>query len=148
MKKAYTILALTLVLLCHTSCQEYSYIENELHGLWQVTSVENKMDNETTEAQGDLYYSFQRNMVIVGYNSPSKPTGSMMTQYISDFYLDNDTIEIGNFRVFEEYDKKVPVQALKRFGIHEEHTTFAIKRPKKNVMTFESDKAYVTMRRY
>ncbi len=87
-------------------------------------------------------------MVIVGYNSPNKPTGTMMTQYISDFYLNNDTIQISNFRVFEEYDKKAPLQALKRFGIHDEQTVFAIEHPRKDIMALKSAKARVTMRRY
>ena len=148
MKRTHTILILFLATLFYTSCQKYSYIETELHGLWQVISVEDKTTNETTEAQGELYYSFQRNMVIVGYNSPNKPTGTMMTQYISDFYLNNDTIQISNFRVFEEYDKKAPLQALKRFGIHDEQTVFAIEHPRKDIMALKSAKARVTMRRY
>lgn len=147
MKKIQTLIAL-IILLCHTSCRKYSYIENELHGLWQVTSVEDKTTGEVTEAQGELYYSFQRNMVIVGYNSPNKPTGLMMTQYISDFLLEDDSIQINNFRIYQEYEKRAPSEALRKFGIHDEYTTFHIERSKKGLMTLDSDKARVELFRY
>ena len=148
MKKILNILTTFIVLLCHTSCQKYSYIENELHGLWQITSVEDKTTGEITKAQGELYYSFQRNMVIVGYNSPNKPTGQMLTQYISDFLLEADSIQINNFRIYLEYEKKAPLQALKKFGIHDEHTTFHVDQSKKGFMTLESDKAQISLRKY
>lgn len=146
MKKITTLLI--IITLLHTSCQEYSYIENDLHGLWQVTTVEDKATTEVTEAQGDLYYSFQRNMVVVSYNSPTKPTGQMMTQYTSDFLLEGDSIHINDFRLYQEYDKRAPLQDLKRFGIHEEQTTFHIERPDRKSMFLESEQARVTLRKY
>lgn len=148
MKKIVTWLFALTLLLSYTSCQEHSYIENDLHGLWQVTTVEDKTTGALTQAQGELYYSFQRNMVIVGYKSPNKPVGTMMTQYISDFYLSEDSIEISPFRIYLEYDKKAPLEALKKFGIHDEHTTFAIDRPNKEGMILESEKARITLRKY
>lgn len=148
MKKILNLLIVFTALLCHTSCQKYSYIENELHGLWQVMSVEDKTTGEITEAQGELYYSFQRNMVIVGYNTPSKPTGLMMTQYISEFNLKEDSIEINNFLDYPKCEYKAPLQALKKFGIHDEYTTFWIDHPKKSVLILESDQARVTLRKY
>lgn len=148
MNRTHTILITLITLFCYTSCQKYSYIENELHGLWQVSSVEDKTTDVITQAQGELYYSFQRNMVIVGYNSPSKPTGMMMTQYTSDFYLNGDTLEINDFRIYQEYEKKAPLQALKKFGIHDEHTTFTIERPTKSSLILDSDKARVVLRKY
>lgn len=146
MKKITTLII--IITLLHTSCQEYSYIENDLHGLWQVTTVEDKATTEVTEAQGDLYYSFQRNMVVVSYNSPTKPTGQMMTQYTSDFLLEGDSIHINDFRLYQEYDKRAPLQDLKRFGIHEEQTTFHIERPDRKSMFLESEQARVTLRKY
>lgn len=137
-----------MILLFYTACQKYSYIEHDLHGLWQVTTVEDKMTGEITEAEGDLFYSFQRNMVIVSYNVPSKPTGQMMTQYISDFILQDDSIQINNFRIYLEYDKKAPLEMLQKFGIHAEHTTFVVDKAKKGIMTLESDKARVELQRY
>ena len=100
MKTIRHLFILFFVVLCHVACQENYYIENELHGLWQVTRVEDKTTGESTEAQGELYYSFQRNMVILGYNAPDKPTGLMMTQYASEFYLNSDSLEIGDFRIY------------------------------------------------
>lgn len=148
MKKILNLLIVFTALTCYTSCQKYSYIENELHGLWQVTSVEDKTTGEITEAQGELYYSFQRNMVIVGYNSPNKPTGLMMTQYISEFNLEGDRIEINDFLDYPKCEYKAPLQALKMFGIHDEHTTFIIDHSKKSILTLESDLAHVTLRKY
>lgn len=146
MKKISTLLI--IITLLHTSCQEYSYIENDLHGLWQVTTVEDKATAEVTEVHGDLYYSFQRNMVVVSYNSPTKPTGQMMTQYTSDFLLEGDSIHINDFRLYQEYDKRAPLQALKKFGIHGERTSFHIERPDRKSMSLDSEQARVTLLKY
>lgn len=148
MKTIRHLFILFFVVLCHVACQENYYIENELHGLWQVTRVEDKTTGESTEAQGELYYSFQRNMVILGYNAPDKPTGLMMTQYASEFYLNSDSLEIGDFRIYLEYNKKAPLDKLKKFGIHSEHTNFHIDKSRKGHMTLESDKARVELRKY
>lgn len=147
MKKIITLLIVIITLL-HTSCQEYSYVENELHGLWQITTVEDKTTAEVSNPKGDLYYSFQRNMVVVSYNSPTKPTGQMMTQYNSDFLLEGDSIHINDFRLYQEYGKKAPLQALKKFGIHGEHTTFHIERPNRKSMILDSEQARVTLLKY
>ena len=147
MKKLYTIFTASIVMLL-TSCQEYSYIENELHGFWQVTRVENILTGESTEAQADLYYSFQRSMVMLNYKSPTKPSGQMMTQYITTFDLSADSITMGDFRINMEYDKKVAIEALYKFGIYDEYTTFAWDIEKKHTLILTSDKARITLRKY
>ena len=131
-----------------TSCQEYSYIENELHGFWQVIQVENTLTGESSETKGDLYYSFQRSMVMLNYKSPTKPSGQMMTQYITTFDLSTDSITMGDFRINMEYDKKVDLEALHKFGIYDEYTTFAWNIEKKHTLILTSDKARITLRKY
>lgn len=154
MKKTHITIVFTLILLCYTSCKKYSYIENELHGLWQVTSVENKATGEITEAQGELYYSFQRNMVMLGYKSSDRPTGVIIigenttTYYVSEFNLEDNYILMGDFRIYMYYDKKVPLEKLEKFGIYDEYTTFSIERTSKNSLVFESEKSRIIMRRY
>ena len=131
-----------------TSCQEYSYIENELHGFWQVTQVENTLTGESSETKGDLYYSFQRSMVMLNYKSPTKPSGMMMTQYLTTFDLSTDSITMGDFRINMEYDKKVDLEALHKFGIYDEYTTFAWNIEKNQTLILTSDKARITLRKY
>lgn len=131
-----------------TSCQEYSYIENELHGFWQVTQVENTLTGESSETKGDLYYSFQRSMVMLNYKSPTKPSGMMMTQYLTTFDLSTDSITMGDFRINMEYDKKVAIEALYKFGIYDEYTTFAWDIEKNQTLILTSDKARITLRKY
>ena len=131
-----------------TSCQEYSYIENELHGFWQVTQVENTLTGESSETKGDLYYSFQRSMVMLNYHSPTKPSGMMMTQYLTTFDLSTDSITMGDFRINMEYDKKVDLEALHKFGIYDEYTTFAWDIEKNQTLILTSDKARITLRKY
>ena len=138
----------TLIILLHTSCQECSYIENDLHGFWQMTSIEELPSGELMHAQGDLYYSFQRNIVIVGRKAENKPLGVMMgEQYISDFTLTDDSINISDFRIYMDYQEKAPLNQLKKFGIHDENTTFHITQNKQSLI-FTSDKARVTLRKY
>ena len=147
MKKLYTIFTACIAMLL-TSCQEYSYIENELHGFWQVTQVENTLTGESSETKGDLYYSFQRSMVMLNYKSPTKPSGMMMTQYLTTFDLSTDSITMGDFRINMEYDKKVDLEALHKFGIYDEYTTFAWNIEKNQTLILTSDKARITLRKY
>lgn len=154
LQTTYLKLHIFLTCICAASCQESSYIENKLHGLWQVTQIEEKESGNTIHPQGDTFYSFQRNMVMLGYKSPNRPTGviaigeTTTTYYVSDFFLENDSIQMGDFRIYMYYDKKAPFDMLAKFGIYDEHTTFAIERPNKNALIFESDKSRIIMRRY
>ena len=85
---------------------------------------------------------------MLNYKSPTKPSGQMMTQYITTFDLSTDSITMGDFRINMEYDKKVAIEALHKFGIYDEHTTFAWDIEKKHTLILTSDKARITLRKY
>ena len=140
MKKHFILLFAFITTLC-SACQEYSYKETELHGIWQVQSVENKMTGEFVEVEGERYYIFQRHMAQVGYLPPNTSSDGSMTRYSCEFDLTNDSISMGKFH-------SAPSTFLQQFGIYDEHTTFAIDHEKRNRLIFTSDKACVTMRRY
>ena len=134
------ILPTILALLC-CACQEYSYKETELHGMWQVISVEDKATGELVEAEGDRYYIFQRHMAQVGYLAPNTGSTGGMRKYACEFSIDNDSIYMGPFHA-------APSTFLQQFGIYDTHTTFAIDKEKRNKLIFTSDKACISMRRY
>ncbi len=85
---------------------------------------------------------------MLNYKSPTKPSGQMMTQYITTFDLSTDSITMGDFRINMEYDKKVAIEALHKFGIYDEYTTFAWDIEKKHTLILTSDKARITLRKY
>ena len=148
-RKIQVILFIVILLLGNISCQKSSYIENEMHGIWQVNSIKELTTNNTTQAKGDLYFSFQRNMVILGCRTESKPLGlAIAEQYVSEFDLTSDSIRMGDFRIYMEYENKAPLQHLHKFGIYDEYTTFHMERPTKNSLILSSRKARITMRKY
>ena len=55
---------LILLTLALTSCESYQ-IHEDLDGFWQVESIENKETGDIKYCQGDTYYSFQRELVLV-----------------------------------------------------------------------------------
>lgn len=147
MKKHFILFFVFITILC-SACQEYSYKETELHGIWQVQSVENMTTGEFVEVEGERYFIFQRHMVCVGYVTPNMPSDGVMTKYLSEFTLSDNTINMGAFRYTWDNGKKVSLQELQKFGIYDELTTFSIEHEKRNLLIFTSDKACITMRRY
>ena len=148
----YIIVGVLTTLLCTTSCKDNYYIENELHGVWQITSVEKFSTNEITETQGNLYYMFQRSMVMLchKYETPES-----MSRVIAHFDLiEPDSIGMGNFRVYTtgegnniNNETKVSVKSLNKFGIFQEYTTFHLQQSKQK-MTLTSDSARIELRKY
>lgn len=150
--KLYMLCILT-AMLCITSCKNNYYIENDLHGIWQVTSIEKKMTNEIIEPQGTLYYLFQRSMVSLCYNYLDIP--EKLTNYIAHFDLIGaDSIGMGDFRFStsgegdkNEKEKEVPLDNLKKFGIYQDYTVFHMQQSRQK-MIFTSDSVYVVLRKY
>ena len=148
-RNIHTIVLIAVLLLANIACQKNSYVENEIHGFWQVHTIEELTTNNITQAKGNLYFSFQRNTVILGHRTESKPLGLALTeQYISEFDLTNDSIRMGDFRIYMEYENKATLQDLYKFGIYDEYTTFYIESPTKNSIILSSKKARITMRKY
>lgn len=147
------ILSLLIPVLCFVACEGNYYIENDLHGMWQVTSVEKKMTSDTTETYGLLYYSFQRNIAMLSYNHSNAPEN--MTRYIAPFeYIGSDSIGVGTFKYYTtgegDYVNQefvVPLDSLLKFGISQSYTSFQVKLSK-HKLTLTSDSACVTLRKY
>ena len=99
------LILLTIVLI--SSCESY-LIHGDLDGFWQVESIEDKNTGDITYCDGDTYYSFQRELVLVSYVSPNIPTGQMKENYVAYFSHENDSIYMTDFR--RSYvDKDEPV---------------------------------------
>jgi hypothetical protein len=139
--------------LCFASCEDCYYVENDLHGLWQVTSVERFSTGEITEAQGELYYSFQRTMVMlsdVDLDVPNK-----LKRYIAHFdLLASDSIGMGDFRKrttgegnFVNQEEEIPLDSLHKFGFYQDYTTFHMERSKQKLV-LTSDSACIVLRKY
>lgn len=147
------LLGLLSLILCFVSCEDNYYIENDLHGLWQVTSVERFSTGEITEAQGQLYYSFQRTMVMlsdVDLDIPNK-----LKRYIAHFdLLASDSIGMGDFRIrttgegdFVHQETPIELELLHKFGLYRDYTTFHMEQSKQKLI-LTSDSACIVLRKY
>ena len=153
MRRTLYILGILVLTLNAISCRDHYYIENDLHGVWQVTSVERLSTGEVTEPTGELYYMFQRSMVMLGHKLLEVPES--MTRYIAHFDLVNeDSIGMGDFRNyttgegdFVNQESKIPLGSLHRFGLYQEYTMFSMQRSKQELI-LTSDRARVTLRKY
>lgn len=149
MRKFYTFSSLFFVLFL-TSCMDCYYIENDLHGIWQVVSVEKCATGEKTEAKGLLYYSFQRSMVML-----SQKVANSSRRYITHFDLvAPDSIAMGDFRIrttgegnYVNDETKVPIDSLLKFGFYQDYTKFHLERSTQK-MVFTSDSARIVLRKY
>ena len=147
------ILGVLLAILSFISCKDNYYIENDLHGMWQVTSIYDFSTDETINPKGTLYYLFQRSMVSLCYNHLDIP--ERIDEFIAHFDLmGSDSIGMGDFRYSTsgEGDKvnketKVPISSLIRFGIYQDYTIFHMQQSKKK-MVLTSDSACIVLRKY
>lgn len=153
MKRALYLLSLLVAMFCLGSCKDNYYIENELHGMWQVTSIERFSTGEVTDPQGRIYYSFQRTMVMLGHKSSDIPES--ISNCIAHFdIITPDSIAMGDFRVSTtgegdnvNKEHKISLSYLNKFGLYTEHTKFHMQRVKR-MLSLTSDSAHIVLRRY
>ena len=140
-------------MLCIISCGNHYYIENDLHGMWQVTSIENILTGEVSDGKGELYYMFQRSMVLLYYKQQYANGGN--ERYISHIdIVEDDSIGMGYFRVyttgegdFVNQEVKASLDSLRKFGLFNDYTTFRMNQSKQKLL-LTSDSARIVLRRY
>lgn len=148
MKKYTYILIVLFTVVLASSCESYQ-IHGDLDGFWQVQSIENKQTGEIKQCKGDIYYSFQRELVLISYVSPNIPTGQMKENYIAYFTHENDVITMTDFRIYIDRDgKEAPLSKLAKFGLYETFNTFRVEKLNKSSLILNSDKTRVVMRKY
>lgn len=153
MKRLSYLLGILALILNVTSCKDNYFIENDLHGVWQVTSVERLSTGEVTEPAGELYYMFQRSMVMLGHKHLGVPES--MTRYIAHFdFVGSDSLGMGDFRNYStgegnyvSQESKIPLESLHRFGLYQEYTMFHMVQFKQNLI-LTSDSSRVALRKY
>lgn len=149
----YIILGALVSVLCLTSCKENYYIENDLHGVWQITSVERLSTGDINPTKGELFFMFQRTMAALCENYINTPEG--ISRVIAQFDpIEPDSIRMGNFRVYStgegnniNLETKVSISSLNKFGIYQDNTTFHLQQSKQK-MTLTSDSARIELRKY
>lgn len=153
MKRNQYLSAILVFLLGITSCKDNYYIENDLHGMWQVTSIEKLSTGDIFLPKGKLYYMFQRSMVLLGYKHLNVPES--MTRYISQFdFVGYDSIRIDFFRYYStgeganvNNETEVALSELHKFGFYQNYTTFH-KQELKQELILTSDSARIILRKY
>ena len=148
MKRYTYILIILLAGALATSCESYQ-IHGDLDGFWQVTSIENKQTGEVTHCKGDIYYSFQRELVLISYVSPNIPTGQMKENYVAYFSHENDSISMSDFRIYLDREgKQAPLSKLTKFGLYDTFNTFRVEKLDKTSLILNSENTLIRMHRY
>ena len=143
----YRLIAL-LITVTIFSCDSY-LINGDLDGFWQVVNIEDKRNGEITYPQGDIYYSFQQELVLISFVSPTTPTGQMKENYIAYFSYVNDSITMGDFRIYLDKDgKQVPLERLEKFGLYDIYSTFRVDKLNKKSMILDSKDSRIVFRKY
>lgn len=148
MKKYTHILIILLAGALATSCESYQ-INGNLDGFWQVKSIENKQTGEVTQCKGDIYYSFQRELVLISYVSPNIPTGQMKENYVAYFTHENDVITMTDFRIYLDREgKQAPLSKLAKFGLYDTFNTFRVEKLDKTSLILNSKEARIILRKF
>ena len=146
-RQIYKSLALIIIILI-SSCESYQ-IHGDLDGFWQVSTIENKETGDITYCNGDTYYSFQRELVLLSYVSPTLPQGQMKENYIAYFTHKNDSIYMTDFRIYlDRNGKQAPLSELEKFGLYELYNAFGIEELNNSSMVLTSDKARISLKKY
>lgn len=146
-RQIYKSLALVIIILI-SSCESYQ-IHGDLDGFWQVSTIENKETGDITYCNGDTYYSFQRELVLVSYTSPETPTGQSKENYIAYFTHENDSIYMTDFRIYlDRNGKQAPLSELEKFGLYELYNTFAVEELNRSSLVLSSEKTRISLKKY
>lgn len=130
------------------SCESYR-IHGDLDGFWQVQSIENKQAGEITKCNGDIYYSFQRELVLVSYVSPNIPQGQIKENHIAYFSHENGEIAMTDFRIYIDKDATpTPLSKLEKFGLYETYNTFQVEKLSNKNLILNSDKARIVLHKH
>lgn len=140
-----TFLLLVIWVLC--SCESY-LINGDLDGFWQVQTVEHLETGKITEGNNKFFYSFQRHIVQLTKHY-SNGAAVLEAQYHAGFEWKNDSIGMGDFRVYDLYGckKKAPASELKKFGLYQDYTMFHMQMSKQQLV-LTSDSARIILRKY
>ena len=148
MKRYIYRLLILLTIIAASSCESY-LIHGNLDGFWQVESIEDKNTGDITYCDGDTYYSFQRELVLVSYVSPNIPTGQIKENYIAHFTYENDSIYMTDFRIYiDRNGKQAPLSKLEKFGIYDTFSTFYVEMLNKRVLILNSEKSRIILKKH
>lgn len=146
-RQIYKSLALLIIVLI-SSCESYQ-IHGDLDGFWQVSTIEKKETGDIIHCNGDTYYSFQRELVLVSYASPEIPTGQSKENYIAYFTHENDSIYMTDFRIyFDRNGKQAPLSELEKFGLYELYNAFAVEELNSSSLVLSSEKTRISLKKY
>lgn len=148
MKRYIYRLLILLTIIVTSSCESY-LIHGNLDGFWQVESIEDKNTGDVTYCNGDTYYSFQRDLVLISYVSPNIPTGQMKENYIAHFTYENDSIYMTDFRIYlDRNGKQAPLSELAKFGLYETFNKFGIEKLNDKSMILSSKRVRIMFKKY
>lgn len=148
MKRYIYRLLILLTIIVTSSCESY-LIHGNLDGFWQVESIEDKNTGDVTYCNGDTYYSFQRDLVLISYVSPNIPTGQMKENYIAHFTYENDSIYMTDFRIYlDRNGKQTPLSELAKFGLYETFNKFGIEKLNDKSMILSSKRVRIMFKKH
>ena len=148
MKRYIYRLLILLTIILTSSCESY-LIHGNLDGFWQVESIEDKNTGDVTYCNGDTYYSFQRDLVLISYVSPNIPTGQMKENYIAHFTYENDSIHMTDFRIYlDRNGKQAPLSVLAKFGLYETFNKLGIEKLNDKSMILSSKRVRIMFKKY
>lgn len=130
------------------SCEHY-LVNGELDGFWQVQEIEEKATGEVTRCNGDIYYSFQQELVLISYVSHAIPTGQMKENYIAYFTYGNDSIAMTDFRLYLDKDAtQATLPELAKFGLYETYNRFQVEKLDSRSLILNSEKSRIVLHKY
>ena len=139
------ILYILIAVAFATSCDKV-YINGDLDGMWKLQQVEH---GEESHHPTDIYYSFQQELVLVSYMSPTIPTGQMKENYIAYFTHENDSITMSDFRLYLDKDAtQATLPELAKFGLYETYNRFQVEKLDSRSLILNSEKSRIVFRKY
>ena len=146
-RQIYKSFALLIIILI-SSCESYQ-IHGDLDGFWQVSTIENKETGDIIHCNGDTYYSFQRELVLLSCVSPTAPQGQMKENYIAYFTHENDSIYMTDFRIYlDRSGKQAPLSKLEKFGLYDTYNSFCVEEQTSKSLILNSQKARILLRKH
>lgn len=134
------ILVFFAVLLLLSSCERI-YINGDLDGLWKLEMVK---DGEECEHPGNIFYSFQRHLVMFGeYYEEGAPE-----YYMGEFDKSGDRIVMTKFHEYPGLDTVCDMEKMKKYYIFSDTMLFIVDRLDDDVLLMHTSKHEYNFRKW
>lgn len=114
------------------------FINGDLDGMWRLNTA---TFSDTTISVNNVYYSFQRHLIRIGYCSDTKLPNQEMEYHVGSFTHCGDSLTVEGFRHYLHEEIPTELTELQKYQLFKLSTSFFVAKLNDEKMVLTSDSA-------